>query len=300
MEAQDYEAEFFTHFMKVKYLTKNVVANYTESSGKSTISQLLWAKTWRIGCGYLYFRHPNGRKYTNLICNYGPRGNVEGEEIYKGGDICSACPANSCCGDGCKKYGIKAKYYGLCKVIDENLPPEGRVPHKKTGKEIFYCGFNGEPDCSYTVDGVDRWISNVTTGGTWISTYLGMGGYTTLKFGEPIKSKSGKMCLTVVTRSGPMVADQAYNYQLEGELSREGRYQSYIGFPSPDEKVKHFLHKDYFQPSEFPKDKDVKLSLKFSVPYQAAKQYIEIKKIVVEEKDCPKVTAVEGYSFIVD
>ena len=300
MSAEDYNSEFFINFQRMKSLQKSTVANYSDSAGKGTITQLLWAKTWRIGCGFLYFRDPNGRKYAVLICNYGPRGNIEGEEVYKGGDICFDCPANTCCGDQCKMYNIQSKYHGLCKVIDENLPPEGKVPHEKNRKEIFYCGFNGESDCSYTVDGVDRWIHNISTGGTWISTYLGSGGYTILKFEEPIVSKSGKMCLRIVTRSGPTVADQPYKYELVGEMGKEGSYGVSFGFPKPEEKVKHFFHTDYFQPSRFPKNQDVRLTLKFSVPYDTPRQYIEIKRIVAEEKDCPKETVTEGLSFIVE
>nr|P85860.1 RecName: Full=CRISP-1; AltName: Full=Cysteine-rich venom protein; Short=CRVP; AltName: Full=Venom allergen [Phoneutria keyserlingi] len=100
---------------------RNVVAS-GRSYGVDHVPRICLTVVTRIGCGYLF------RKYTNVICNYGPRGNVEGEEIYKGGDICSACPANTCCGDGCK-------YHGLCKFGEPNLP------------EIFYCGFNGESDC---------------------------------------------------------------------------------------------------------------------------------------------------------
>lgn len=298
MTHHDYEMEFSTFFSALEHLKKDQVARYTSSAGNSGITQMLWAKTWRIGCGYLYFHDSSQQtKYSLLTCNYGPGGNVEGEEVYKAGSACSACPANSCCGDGCKKHGIKAKYNGLCKVIDENLAPEGNVPHTKSGKEVFYCGFNGESDCNYNIEGIDRWVHNTSTGGTWIRTYLGSRGYTILKFEEPITSKSGKLCLKVVTRSGPTAADQEYKYEMTAKLEEEGKYMTTVAFPRATNKVKHMFHTDYIKPSSFPKNRGVKLTLAFSVPANTPRQYLEIKQIVAEEKDCPRVTTEEGMSF---
>nr|A9QQ26.1 RecName: Full=Venom allergen 5; AltName: Full=Antigen 5; Flags: Precursor [Lycosa singoriensis]ABX75373.1 venom allergen [Lycosa singoriensis] len=181
MDGKDMENEFFSRFMALQSFRKEQVARFTAGTNPKT-AQILWAKTWRIGCGFLDFNYPgNGRRYTQIVCNYGPKGNEEGEEVYKAGSVCSSCPANTCCGDACKKHNLKANYHGLCKVIDENLPPEGNVPHKKTGNEVFYCGFNDESDCRHTVEGVDRWIRNVTTGGTWLNTYLGNYGHTVIE-----------------------------------------------------------------------------------------------------------------------
>ena len=299
MTDTDYEMEFFSYFNLLKDLKKEDITRYTDSSENGGITQLLWAKTWRIGCGFLYFSS-DGRTFSDLVCNYGPRGNIEGEEVYKEGSACSACPANTCCGDDCKKYGIMASYDGLCKVIDENLPPEGKVPHNKTDKEIFYCGFNGESDCSYTVEGTDRWVSNISTGGTWISTYLESGGHTTLTFGKSIISTAGKLCLSIVTRTGPTVADDEYRYKLSGVLKEDGTYMTTLVFPEPDEKVKHRFHTDYFKADYFPENRDVKFILRFEVPNNTQSQYIEIKRIVVEEKDCPKQTIGEGSGFSSD
>lgn len=45
-------------------------------------TQILWAASTRIGCGYVNFMNGNG--YTVLlVCNYGPAGNVLGGRMYQ-------------------------------------------------------------------------------------------------------------------------------------------------------------------------------------------------------------------------
>lgn len=60
-------------------------------------SQIIWADTNRVGCGFTSFRD-NGTFETNLyVCNYGPAGNFVGLPSYKVGEPCSQCPANTAC-----------------------------------------------------------------------------------------------------------------------------------------------------------------------------------------------------------
>ncbi|XP_050047308.2 uncharacterized protein [Dermacentor andersoni] len=62
-------------------------------------TQIIWAKTRYVGCGYVYYnvdgaRYPHMRQYT---CNYGPSGNYKGKRIYQEGPTCSACPNSTRC-----------------------------------------------------------------------------------------------------------------------------------------------------------------------------------------------------------
>nr|CAD7196128.1 unnamed protein product [Timema douglasi] len=47
-------------------------------------SQLVWAETYLVGCGYVIFQENVWIKYM-LVCNYGPAGNYEGASVYKVG-----------------------------------------------------------------------------------------------------------------------------------------------------------------------------------------------------------------------
>jgi hypothetical protein len=61
-------------------------------------SQMIWADTNRVGCGFTSYRD-NGTLETNLyVCNYGPAGNFIGLPSYKVGRPCSQCPTNTACG----------------------------------------------------------------------------------------------------------------------------------------------------------------------------------------------------------
>lgn len=63
-------------------------------------TQLVWAKTIGIGCGRTIIE-----KNAIVVCNYGPSGNIAGEETYTRGDPCSKCVKNITC---------HKKYKGLC------------------------------------------------------------------------------------------------------------------------------------------------------------------------------------------
>ncbi|KAK9878694.1 hypothetical protein WA026_023394 [Henosepilachna vigintioctopunctata] len=57
-----------------------------ENTGHYT--QLAWANTDHIGCGYIHFEDNNPKyKYHKLyVCNYAPGGNIAGQNPYQTGD----------------------------------------------------------------------------------------------------------------------------------------------------------------------------------------------------------------------
>ncbi|ELW66112.1 Peptidase inhibitor 16 [Tupaia chinensis] len=71
-------------------------------------TQVVWAKTERIGCGSHFCEKLQGVEETNielLVCNYEPPGNVRGRKPYEEGTPCSQCPSgysckNALCGTG--------------------------------------------------------------------------------------------------------------------------------------------------------------------------------------------------------
>nr|2VZN_A Chain A, VENOM ALLERGEN 3 [Solenopsis invicta]2VZN_B Chain B, VENOM ALLERGEN 3 [Solenopsis invicta] len=46
-------------------------------------TQIVWAKTTKIGCGRIMFKEPDNWTKHYLVCNYGPAGNVLGAPIYE-------------------------------------------------------------------------------------------------------------------------------------------------------------------------------------------------------------------------
>ncbi|XP_057553996.1 peptidase inhibitor 16 [Hippopotamus amphibius kiboko] len=63
-------------------------------------TQVVWAKTERIGCGAHFCEKLQGVEETNiylLVCNYEPPGNVKGQRPYQEGTPCSQCPLGYRC-----------------------------------------------------------------------------------------------------------------------------------------------------------------------------------------------------------
>ncbi|XP_054424704.1 peptidase inhibitor 16 isoform X2 [Pteronotus mesoamericanus] len=63
-------------------------------------TQVVWAKTEKIGCGSHFCETIQGIEETNihlLVCNYEPPGNVKGQRPYQEGTPCSQCPSGYSC-----------------------------------------------------------------------------------------------------------------------------------------------------------------------------------------------------------
>nr|XP_025718080.1 peptidase inhibitor 16 [Callorhinus ursinus] len=63
-------------------------------------TQVVWAKTERIGCGSHFCEKLQGVEEINiqlLVCNYEPPGNVKGKRPYQEGTPCSLCPSGHRC-----------------------------------------------------------------------------------------------------------------------------------------------------------------------------------------------------------
>ena len=64
------------------------------------VSQVLWAKTSSVGCGYASCQ---GRVY--LVCNYDPPGNYRGQPWFEAGEACSKCQPDQTCVNGLCRSG---------------------------------------------------------------------------------------------------------------------------------------------------------------------------------------------------
>jgi hypothetical protein len=72
------------------------IARFTSGTGHYT--QVVWADTYKVGCGFTAFRGSNGWYSKLYVCNYGPGGNIIGGTMYKKGTACSQC--SSTCDNG--------------------------------------------------------------------------------------------------------------------------------------------------------------------------------------------------------
>ncbi|KAH7970944.1 hypothetical protein HPB49_017055 [Dermacentor silvarum] len=58
-------------------------------------TQVVWAKTGYVGCGFIEYGSVLPTNYTNMqffVCNYAVSGNTRNKPLYRAGKTCSACP----------------------------------------------------------------------------------------------------------------------------------------------------------------------------------------------------------------
>lgn len=104
------EIQYMTNPAWIDRLSKagepNAYPNDKKMRGHFT--QLIWANTKYIGCARV--RYGKDNKQSQLICNYGPAGNVIGQSLYKmAGD--SSQIASEC------KGGKNSEFSSLCGAI---------------------------------------------------------------------------------------------------------------------------------------------------------------------------------------
>ncbi|XP_014212871.1 venom allergen 5-like [Copidosoma floridanum] len=75
-------------------------------------TQVVWGDTFLVGCGYSYYYDPRNGYTKNYVCNYGPSGNILGNEPYSFG------------WPECNQYGVSYsnKYSGLCESRNSYYP----------------------------------------------------------------------------------------------------------------------------------------------------------------------------------
>ena len=112
-------------------------------SNQLTLIQVVWAKSWKVGCGYdIHKATVRPFKVEELYtCNYGPSGNIVDEPIYIAGDPASNCPPNTKPAD--------KPYTSLCKSIDANGPQDKNTTDSGI---IFFCNFSSDENCRLKIN----------------------------------------------------------------------------------------------------------------------------------------------------
>ncbi|XP_043468757.1 venom allergen 5-like [Leptopilina heterotoma] len=69
-------------YNEVTLFNRNQVERFVFHGSTRHYTQMLWATSVSIGCGYI--NHMVGNRNTvTLVCNYGPTGNIDGGRIYQ-------------------------------------------------------------------------------------------------------------------------------------------------------------------------------------------------------------------------
>jgi hypothetical protein len=104
-ELMDWEGAIKIWFEQAKFFNKKDIYPFQTQPASESFSQLSWAKSQYVGCGYATYKSPNGDTNQYYVCHYSPGGNTIIKEMYNEGDSCSKCPNG---------YECKSEYKGLC------------------------------------------------------------------------------------------------------------------------------------------------------------------------------------------
>lgn len=258
---------------EIQYFPPNYISSFVAPTSEPTyghFTQVAWAKSWRIGCGYvLYKEEPNTHKKL-YVCNYGPSGNMVHESMYKIGPPCSACPANT---------GCSSIYNGLCSVT-------GNYPvYKPESSYSFYCDFsNYNSDCGYFVNGKGSWLNYSTLTGNYLGIVLNGGETSTVTFKQHIKPGASPFCLRINYRKGP---------NINGQIDSNSAVEKFTIFPGgsvmsqtlPDFSGNAKQQFSFFDMS-LSGITDMQLGLSFTVPPGMPEQFFEISDISAENGPC--------------
>jgi len=112
---------------EVELFDKKDVEPFVFSTPTGHFTQVVWAKTDKVGCGVTTYK--DGQWYATLYtCNYGPNGNFIRGQMYKQGGACQDCEDSEYC---------STEYPGLCVSGDVNSlrnvsRPDSSSSSKKT------------------------------------------------------------------------------------------------------------------------------------------------------------------------
>ncbi|KAK8766824.1 hypothetical protein V5799_006397 [Amblyomma americanum] len=101
MEYDDYPSEQRLEFRPLP-TSKSMIGHFT---------QLVWAKTSYVGCGFVEYSIIRAVNLTHMqlyVCNYAVTGNVFRKPLYQEGPACSACPKGTVCDNAFGLCGITA------------------------------------------------------------------------------------------------------------------------------------------------------------------------------------------------
>ena len=259
---------------EISYTPSNILSKF-KNGLYGHFTQMVWAKTWRIGCGYsAYAINDTQFKIEELyVCNYGPAGNVRNQRVYAKGKGATRCPINT---SPSKNQSSLCAPNDLRGSLDAD-PELIRI----SNKTLFYCDFSNDSLCGLEVEHQNN--SHLVTGlnGNYLSFVLSAGQKIKVQFPSNFSGEEG-FCVQVLERKGANLDGQPRNNSLIMRLQ----------LPEVNWLTNVSFGKDSLQWVKASMDVNwsfkTNVSIIFSVPEGATRQFFEMKSIRIKDGKCSK------------
>uniref|UniRef100_A0A1W7RAS5 Cysteine-rich secretory protein n=1 Tax=Hadrurus spadix TaxID=141984 RepID=A0A1W7RAS5_9SCOR len=258
---------------EINYFYPQYRQPFTFATAYGHFSQMVWAKTWKVGCGVsVFYDNVDNMDKVLYTCNYGPAGNMRGDAVYSVGAPCSQCPKNTQCSN---------EYKGLCK----SLTPDG--PQKEISISsrdfLLYCNFsvNDSPGCrNVQISGSKPFQTKKLYSGEYKTAILNGGESITIKLGKAQDNRG--ICPFVYGSFGP---------NRDGDAKRSAVS---IGFSAPRIMFGDPVKIEYGS-SEFWTvgilmrfSGEMESTIKLQAYPGASPQYFNVKSFGIGRGKCPK------------
>nr|XP_054926851.1 CRISP/Allergen/PR-1-like isoform X2 [Dermacentor andersoni] len=267
----------------VKQFPPAAISPYIYRQHYGTFSQMVWAKTWSIGCGYSLFTR---RRWfvQSYVCNYGPAGNYLKSRVYLPGEPCTRCePGTRCVGNSSSIFGGRneSAFSSLCKSETE-AGPQVTLP----AGTIFYCNFH--------TPSLDCPIKEEPYGSFQVRRLIGGGGYLTTTVGQnesaavtldrvlavPDNDTEASTCLRFRFRKGPFRDGAGGSSQLHVRLSVLDR-----NVIKSSTLTRHYSHWTPYSIT-ITRPIQVQLTLLLKVATNSPPQYFDLTDVLLASNPC--------------
>lgn len=251
----------------------NIIHRFKSSRNPRVVyghfTQVIWADTWKIGCGYSVYQPADRRFKTQQLytCNYGPAGNYQDSPIYKPGAAASQCPGNT---------AQDNDYPALCEVVGQ--APEDESVKKLKDRSIYYCDFDDTAACRLRFLGTAMIATNKLF--QYLTYKLTGPRVASFELPGPIRSPNG-FCVTLVTRKGTSDPSGRSNSKLRMTITDQTygmSSEAQFGMDSTDWVPTSMDLRSFTRPTT--------IKVTFDVPAGARDQILDVKSIAVTAGGC--------------
>ncbi|XP_077484932.1 CRISP/Allergen/PR-1-like isoform X2 [Amblyomma americanum] len=263
----------------IKQFPPAAISPYVYRQYYGTFTQMVWAKTWSIGCGYSLFTR--GSWFVqSYVCNYGPAGNYLNSRVYLPGEPCSRCPPGTRCAANSTFWRHDSGFGALCK--SENADgPQVALP----AGTIFYCNFHAPHlDCPIKEEPYGSFqVRRLIGGSGYLTTTVGPNGTAAVTLDRVLAvpdNESASCCLRFLFRKGPFRDGAGGSSELHVRLHVLDR-----NVLKSSALTRHYTH---WTPYSITINKpiQVQLTLELKVDAQSTPQYFDLTDVLLVRQPC--------------